>query len=478
MSQIETIMLVALGFVGALLVGMLVARGVWAYAVSLGKRRVERRAPSAIAELQADRDRLKAEYAMQGRRLQLRLDDLKTRMAEQLAETSRNRNRIEQLVSEIRKRDEQLASKDEELAAANASAEALERELTERTELVQQTKDLLLNREEETSELRSQLSIVEAQLTVRSDPLVTDDDFDTAAAGKGDSANDRLRQRIAQLNAISKQINEQRKDLNVQQEELATLREQINRSQKSDSSVLAAARSAAKTTQDDNANLTPEDAVSGMEVASSRLEQQIVEAESETDKLAQELAKLDELWSSSSDELNLSAAAGSASDGKTNITELASVRLKKHAAEQQADSEPKKKSATTKAGRTAKKAAAKTSASKSKARKKKIAKPAKPARTSRATAAKKAPAKAAKANKPVEGKPVGKTSTGRKPRKTKTPDVALPGTRPQIGALVEDTGTDTETSTQLSNSPDALDDNVISLAQRIRALQADLTGKP
>ena len=88
MSQIETIMLVALGFVGALLVGLLVVRGLWTYAVSLGKRRVERRAPSAIAELRADRDRLKAEYAMQGRRLQLRLDDLKTRMAEQMAFTT------------------------------------------------------------------------------------------------------------------------------------------------------------------------------------------------------------------------------------------------------------------------------------------------------------------------------------------------------------------------------------------------------
>jgi hypothetical protein len=96
-------MLVALGFVAALMVGLLVIRGLWSYAVGLGRRRVERRAPSHIAELKADRDRLKAEFAMQGRRLQLRLDDLKTRMAEQMAEASRNRNRIEQLASELGK---------------------------------------------------------------------------------------------------------------------------------------------------------------------------------------------------------------------------------------------------------------------------------------------------------------------------------------------------------------------------------------
>ena len=131
MSQIETIMLVALGFVGALLVGLLVVRGLWTYAVSLGKRRVERRAPSAIAELRADRDRLKAEYAMQGRRLQLRLDDLKTRMAEQMAEASRNRNRIEHLADEVRRRDEEITKRDEDADNLRLQITALERELTD-----------------------------------------------------------------------------------------------------------------------------------------------------------------------------------------------------------------------------------------------------------------------------------------------------------------------------------------------------------
>ena len=95
MSQIETIMLVTLGFAVAALIALFLGRMIWSYALGLGKRRMQRSAPASMAELQADRDRLRAEYAMLARKLELRLDDLKTRLAEQTAEVSRNRNRID-----------------------------------------------------------------------------------------------------------------------------------------------------------------------------------------------------------------------------------------------------------------------------------------------------------------------------------------------------------------------------------------------
>jgi chromosome segregation ATPase len=182
MSQTETVMLVALGFVAALMVGLLVIRGLWSYAVGLGRRRVERRAPSHIAELKADRDRLKAEFAMQGRRLQLRLDDLKTRMAEQMAEASRNRNRIEQLASELGRRDEEISKRDAEIEALRAQAESLERELTERTEMTQAARDDLRAREDEVADLRAQLLAVQSSL---GEPLKVAEGSRTSGTGIG-----------------------------------------------------------------------------------------------------------------------------------------------------------------------------------------------------------------------------------------------------------------------------------------------------
>jgi hypothetical protein len=64
MSQLEMLMLVALGFAVAALIALFVMRAVWVSGVSLGRRRMERQAPIASAELQADRRRVRAEFAM------------------------------------------------------------------------------------------------------------------------------------------------------------------------------------------------------------------------------------------------------------------------------------------------------------------------------------------------------------------------------------------------------------------------------
>ena len=72
MSQIETIMLVALGFAVAALIALFLGRIAWVFALGLGKKRMQRAAPTTIAELQSDRDRLRAEYAMLSRKLDKR----------------------------------------------------------------------------------------------------------------------------------------------------------------------------------------------------------------------------------------------------------------------------------------------------------------------------------------------------------------------------------------------------------------------
>jgi chromosome segregation ATPase len=167
MSQIETIMLVALGFAVAALIALFLGRIAWVFALSLGKKRMQRAAPTTIAELQSDRDRLRAEYAMLSRKLELRMNDLKTKLAEQMAEVSRNRNRIDHLISELRSRDRLINERDTELQSLRVQLTPLESELTARTAAVQQLKDQLRSRDEEIHRLTQASERLRAELTER-----------------------------------------------------------------------------------------------------------------------------------------------------------------------------------------------------------------------------------------------------------------------------------------------------------------------
>ena len=440
MSQIETIMLVALGFVGALLVGLLVVRGLWTYAVSLGKRRVERRAPSAIAELRADRDRLKAEYAMQGRRLQLRLDDLKTRMAEQMAEASRNRNRIEHLADEVKRRDDEIAKRDEDADNLRLQITALERELTDRTELLQQAKDLLQTKEEISLELQDKLKVAEAKVadqwfiieTFRNDGPPATADLTGMASSKFESAQERLRQRIEEMNELTRQIDEQRQDLSVQQDELTILREQIKRSREADARAAASSKtkSEPKAPEPDMSDQDL-DIKSGDMTASNQLEQKIIETERETETLTEELSRLDKMWSSDQSDVDVDDEAASQPDSPA----------------PSADDEPADK----------KKPAAKSS-------------------RSRKTKSKAAGTSTAKSNstKSDSGKSDANSASAKPDDPVTLPDVKLPDTSPETGVSAKDEKQPSGKTVASSTTPG--DNNIISLAQRIRALHGDVTG--
>jgi chromosome segregation ATPase len=94
MSQTETALLFVLGFSLASLLALFFLRLMWMAAVRVGARRMQRQVPSTLAELQADRTRLRAENAMLAQRLGAELQDAKLDAAERLAEVNRHRNRV------------------------------------------------------------------------------------------------------------------------------------------------------------------------------------------------------------------------------------------------------------------------------------------------------------------------------------------------------------------------------------------------
>lgn len=132
MSGTETILLIVLGFSLASLIALFMGRMIWTTALKLGARRMQRQVPSSLVGLQTERDRLRAEYAMLAQRLGARLDETKLRLAENMAEVSRHRNRIQQTESSEAARNaemRQLRERVKELELALADSTSQEGEL-------------------------------------------------------------------------------------------------------------------------------------------------------------------------------------------------------------------------------------------------------------------------------------------------------------------------------------------------------------
>lgn len=120
MFQTETLLLVVLGFSLATLIALFAGRLLWSLAIRIGSRRMQSQIPSTAGELHTERDRLRAEYALLSQKLGARLESTRMKMAEQMAEVTRARNRIETLVAEINEKDATHAAREQEVLGLRA----------------------------------------------------------------------------------------------------------------------------------------------------------------------------------------------------------------------------------------------------------------------------------------------------------------------------------------------------------------------
>lgn len=185
MSQTETLLLIVLGFALASLLALFVGRFFWAIAIRLGARRMQKQVPSTVKELQADRDRLRADYALISQKLGSHLETVKTRMAEQMAEVTRSRNRIQSLTEDVNVRDSEISLLTDRIATLEAEAAARSVELS--------------RLQSDLAERSQMLTSLEAGLETAVG--VTTPSFETAPLGSPSLGN-----RIQKLSALSEEI--------------------------------------------------------------------------------------------------------------------------------------------------------------------------------------------------------------------------------------------------------------------------------
>jgi len=91
---IENIMYFALGVLVAGLLALIILPAVWRRAVRLTKKRIEAATPMTMAEFRADKDQLRAEFALSTRRLEMNVEALRRRLADQLRDINRKKSEL------------------------------------------------------------------------------------------------------------------------------------------------------------------------------------------------------------------------------------------------------------------------------------------------------------------------------------------------------------------------------------------------
>ena len=155
--MIEPVMYFGIGFLVAALLGLLFVPLVHNRAVRLTMRRLEAATPLSIAEIRADKDQLRAEFAMSTRRLEMSVAQMKTKTTSQLAELGKKADAINQLKKELGEKTatifaleardktqrEQLRTTEEEFQIKNGALREVERTLADKeAELVKLVAEL------------------------------------------------------------------------------------------------------------------------------------------------------------------------------------------------------------------------------------------------------------------------------------------------------------------------------------------------
>jgi chromosome segregation ATPase len=156
--MIEPIMYLAIGFLISMLFGLMIVPLVHNRAVRLTTKRMEAATPLSMAEIQADKDQLRAEFAMSARRLEMNVDQLKNKTTSQLAELGKKSDAINRMKLELGEKNATIFSLEAREKAVKEQLRATEEEFTAKTESLREAERALKDKQSELAKINSELS--------------------------------------------------------------------------------------------------------------------------------------------------------------------------------------------------------------------------------------------------------------------------------------------------------------------------------
>jgi chromosome segregation ATPase len=156
--MVEPIMYLAIGFLVSMLFGLMIVPLVHNRAVRLTTKRLEAATPLSMAEIQADKDQLRAEFAMSARRLEMSVDQLKSKTTSQLAELGKKSDAINRMKIELGEKNATIFSLEAREKAVKEQMRATEEEFTAKTESLRDAEKALKDKQSELAKINSELS--------------------------------------------------------------------------------------------------------------------------------------------------------------------------------------------------------------------------------------------------------------------------------------------------------------------------------
>ncbi|MET3913204.1 chromosome segregation ATPase [Bradyrhizobium sp. S3.3.6] len=156
--MVEPIMYLAIGFLLSMLCGLAIVPLVHNRAVRLTTRRLEAATPLSMAEIQADKDQLRAEFAMSARRLEMSVDQLKSKTTSQLAELGKKSDAINRMKIELGEKNATIFALEAREKAVKEQLRATEEEFNAKTASLREAEIALSNKQGELAKINSELT--------------------------------------------------------------------------------------------------------------------------------------------------------------------------------------------------------------------------------------------------------------------------------------------------------------------------------
>ena len=151
--MIQATLIFILGFLAAVFLGVLVAPAIWRRAVALTRKRVEATLPLSLNEIRADKDAVRAEYAVAVRKLEVTVKALKERNAAQSIDVDGARDEARRVAADRDEKAATIAELETRQGALRAELVKREKELAQLGEVLAERDALLEERKREIAEL-------------------------------------------------------------------------------------------------------------------------------------------------------------------------------------------------------------------------------------------------------------------------------------------------------------------------------------
>jgi chromosome segregation ATPase len=219
--MIEPIMYLAIGFLVSMLFGLMIVPLVHNRAVRLTTRRMEAATPLSMAEIQADKDQLRADFAMSARKLELSVEQLRAKTASQLAELGKKSDAINRMKLELSEKTATIFSLEAREKSMKDQLRATEEEFAAKTLMLRGAEQELIDKQAELAKLNHDLSDKSMMADSRQVELV-------AVRAQIEALQNRVGEAEKEFTETGKRLQQERGQSEAASRELAEARERVD----------------------------------------------------------------------------------------------------------------------------------------------------------------------------------------------------------------------------------------------------------